>query len=753
MIKLSDRKTIYLVGAIIALVFFGCRHWDNFITYFNTYYNMERIRKECESEFDYQTEKLKETPTVLAPEMDIKLPRKRETSLPPFLTEFVINKRQRQPVKSKLDSMVIKGSKILAKHPNSNYIQGSLYLMALSYFYQNLWLNSQIKCGELIDKYPDGELSPDAHLLLAKNLLIQRKFEAGKTVLSRTVDIAWQLGRYDILSEAFRIEAELALFQNDFKEAARPYKQAIIQTDDEEMKAKWQFDLAALFFRMNKFEKAEKLFTKVLQYDPNYMTEFEALLYKASCLARIGRYEDAEKILDELEDDGKYEEWQSHIFAEKMNLYRLKEEFEKYEKAESRADTTFIGSKAIAVVYYERGVEFYKNKEYSDAKIYLGKARNTANPASKKAGKIHDLLQQWSRKRASIMPMIDKIERKRELTDEEKRKLAKDCYEMARVQQSLGNTDSADHYYNLAIEKSIKDEEQTARYYYAYGRFLEDLEPLKSDSLMEIVIDNYALTEYGEDARKRLGYTEAFIIDPVGELYSSGVSLWRNREYDFAIKQFTKLFNYYPDNELAPKSIYTIGWIFEKDLELYKEALEYYKLLIERYPRSEYAADVSRTVAYAEAVESEGEIPDSLKSKRTTLYIPKTDHLLTQPIEVEKPEEGKKKDSKSPGLMDIIKDPGSLFEKAKETVTEESDKFLDEQKEKLKNASDTDSLKKQLTPGININNPFKDLRKDSDEENEKEGEEKEESEDKKEEQSPEAENKKEEKSPKQKKNK
>jgi len=267
---------------------------------------------------------------------------------------------------------------------------------------------------------------------------------------------------------------------------------------------------------------------------------------------------------------------------------------------------------------------------------------------------------------------------------------------------------------------------------------------------MEIVINNYGLTEYGEDARKRLGYTKAFIIDSVGELYSSGISLWRNREFDFAIKQFTKLFNTYPNHRLAPKSIYTIGWIFEKDLELYKEALEYYKLLIERYPRSKYAADVKRTVAYAKAIESDGEIPDSLKSQKTTLYIPKTEHLLTQPIEVETPEGDKKKKSKTPGLMDIIDDPGSLFDKAKEAVTDESEKFLDDKKKKLKDATNTDSLKKQLMPGININNPFKDLRKDSDEE--KEGKEKEEKESKNEKKSPEGENKKEE-SPKKKKNK
>lgn len=708
---LKNNFKFTLIATFIAILLLqSCHQWDNFTTYFNTYYNMERLKKESEEEFNYQEEKMKLRPRVLVPEINIDAPKKISNHLPPFLTEFIISKQKRQPVKVKLDSMIIKGSKILSKHPKSNYIQQTLYLMAVSFFYQNLWLNSQIKCGELIDRFPDGKLSPDAHLLLAKNLLIQRKFEAGKIVLSRTVDIAWQLERYDILSEAFRIQAELALFQKDFKEAVKPYKQAIIQSDDDLYKAKWQFDLAALVFRMQRFDLAEKLFRKVRSYSPDYVTEFESYLYQASCLSRMGKYDLAESILDDLKSDGKYEDWKSNVFAERMNIYRLKKMDEDFTKAEKYADTSFIGSQAVAAVYYERGLTYFKSHNYSDARIYFGKSRSVANPVSKNAGYYYTLLDQWNRKRAEIVPKLKKIEQNRNLSKTEKQELSKNMYEMGRVQVQLGNLDSAEYYYASSSTFSPSEDPVSARYIYTYSRFLEKSQPLKSDSLMQVVIDKYPLSEYGQDALHRLGYTKEFVIDTLQELYTSGISLWKSKEYDFAILQLTKVYNFYPQNDLAPKSIYTIGWMLEKDLEAFDLAFRYYKLLMELYPNSKYASDIRRTIEYTTAIENNEPIPDSLRTPIRRLYTPNYRALFTLP-EI-KENKKNKPTKKSFDVMDLFEHPLDALKKVIDSIPS-TDNLLDKGKKMFNSATNTDSLKKFI-PGVKLNNPFKDLKKSDD---------------------------------------
>jgi tetratricopeptide (TPR) repeat protein len=669
---------------------------------------MDRLLTESEAEFRYQEEKKRVKPRVYVPDMAINIPKESQSGIPPFLNEFIISKQQLQPVSVKLDSMIIKGSKILAKHPKSDYIEGTLYLMAVSYFYQNLWLNTQIKCGELIDKFPDGKLSPDAHLLMAKSLLIQRKFEAGKLILSRTVDIAWQLKRYDILSEAFRIQAELELFLEDYDEAVKPYKQAIIQSEDDYYRAKWQFDLAALVFRMGRFEVAEKLFAKVNSYSPDYLTRFESQLYQASSLARMGKFEEAEQILFKLENDGKYTEWISNVFAERMNIYRLKEMNEDFEKGEKYSDTAYVGSNAIAAMYFEKGMDFYHKQDYPNSRLYLGKCRSVPNPVSKNASALYKLLDEWSRKRASILPKMKKIEQNQPLTEKETDDLAFDLFEMGRVQERLRNIDSAEIYYNKATEFSPLNKIESARYIYVKARFYEEREPLKYDSLMELIIEKFPFSEYGQDAIKRLGYTENYIIDSVAELYSSGVRLWRSKEYNFAIDQFTKVFNYYPQSELAPKAIYSIAWIYEKDLGIPTKALEYYKLIIYHYPLSVYAGEVKRLVEYTQLVQNKEPIPDSLRDVPLTYYRARIQQYLKEDQETQK-ETTKKERPSSIEAKDLLSDPMKFFKDLKESVTD-TDELLEEPKSLWDKLTNPDSLK-SLVPGVKFDDPFKDLKK------------------------------------------
>jgi hypothetical protein len=171
----------------------GCHTYDNFTTYFNTYYNMDRLIWETEYDFEGTEIMRRQKPRVLTPvDSGMRFGQDafgKPAELPQFLKDIMIEQSRLQPVKVKLDSVIIKGSKILKQHPKSDYVEGTLLLMAKSFFYQSEWVSAEIKCSELIDKFALGDLSPDAHLLLSKIYLIQRKYALGKTMLSRTADI------------------------------------------------------------------------------------------------------------------------------------------------------------------------------------------------------------------------------------------------------------------------------------------------------------------------------------------------------------------------------------------------------------------------------------------------------------------------------------------------------------------------------------------------------------------------------------
>jgi TolA-binding protein len=622
---------------LAALVVGGCFRYDNFTAYFNTFYNMERIMWEVEDEFEFQDEKVREYPNLYFVEPDIYVSTSNNVGYPPFMEDFVINQQQRQPVENKIDSIVQKGSKILAHKPKSEYVQGSLYLMAKAFFYQNDWLNSQVKCSELVDKYPDGKWSPDAHLLYAKNLLVQRKFYAGEIMLSRTVDISWQLKRYDILSEAFRLEAELQLYQDDIQKAMRPYQQAIVQSEEGELKARWQVELAALLYRAGRFELAAREFAKVRKFSPDYLATFESYIYQASAMAHIGMYEDADELLDDVYRDGKYEEWQGYTYAIMANVARLKAQDSVYnaeaiddpdrepvtqndvKNMEKFADSAFVNNPLMKVYYHDRGMDFYLENNYRMSRNYFAKSRLTKTPVFKTSGRMFDLLNEWDRKKMATEDPLEDLSKSQEITDSTRAELSKNLFELGRIHEELGNKDSVEYYFGMAAETVKIEDEESARYIHAYARVVRPDDAFKADSLLDVIVATHPMTDYGQDAIGQLGYTQAFVIDTVADLFTNGMKLMQHREFDYSIGQFSEVYSRFPESDYAPRAVYNLGWIYEREKQKFDSALYYYRILIDEYPETEYARDVQLSVDYKLVLESGDPMPDSLKEKKVVM--------------------------------------------------------------------------------------------------------------------------------------
>jgi hypothetical protein len=137
--------------------------------------------------------------------------------------------------------------------------------------------------------------------------------------------------------------------------------------------------------------------------------------------------------------------------------------------------------------------------------------------------------------------------------------------------------------------------------------------------------------------------------------------------------------------------LYSIGWTFEKDIKVQDSALYYYQLLIDKYPKSEYARDVNVSVAYMLALRSGQPIPDSLQRKA---YVPrkKFDPVKGEPgIMPEPPRPPKLSTQKSFNPMDILKDPTKAL---KDTWNGAKDSF-NETKDKITNPEN-------LVPDMNL---------------------------------------------------
>lgn len=149
----------------------------------------------------------------------------------------------------------------------------------------------------------------------------------------------------------------------------------------------------------------------------------------------------------------------------------------------------------------------------------------------------------------------------------------------------------------------------------------------------------------------------------------------KHEEYEFAIKQFNKVYTNYPQNlDYAPKSLYSVGFIFEQKLLNYDSAYYYYQKLIEEYPNSIYAKELELPVKYLALIKSGEAIPDELKERKVKQYHANRE-ILTAPIDSSlllTP----KKDSEGFEWKDL-KDPKKLLNKVKKGVQDNINKIGD----------------------------------------------------------------------------
>ncbi len=594
-----------LIVVSLSLLLGGCRFWDNSMTFFNTYYNQKKLMAETEEEFGYNDYIKPPKPRVIAPqESDITL-EKGNGELPHYLSDMVIKPAKLQPVQVKVDSIIIKGSKILATHPKSAFVDASLYLMAKAFFYRSEWLPSNIKCLEIADNYPNSPYSPDAHLLSAKNYLLQRNIPKGKIMLSRTIDVAWQQDRYDVLSEAFQLTAEVAIEEEDYDAAERPYRQAITQCDDDQQKAKWQCDLGLVLYRLRKFEKAEKELSKVLNFEPTPLTEFEAKYYRSLCLAELKRYDEALEIVDKLDANRNFDDYSKLGYQNgaRLQILRLKGSKDSLEMVERTTDSASSGSVPILVANFERGMELYRAKDYDGARRYFAKAKVVRSPVFDGANTLFNLLNTREQKMAEAQQAKAAMQLPENATKKDSiaSAYAKFNFELARTHEMLNNADSAEQYFLVAMNEAPEKDTLRAQYLYSYARMVEGRNRDLADSVHEIIFAKYATTVFGRESRKRLGITDYAVLDSAEELYRSAASLRKVGDYAMAFRQYQRIRESYSSSKYAPAALYSTGWTYENSIKNQDSALYYYSLLLKLYPFSEYADDIRFAVAYGNA--------------------------------------------------------------------------------------------------------------------------------------------------------
>lgn len=592
MALMNVRRILTLLFLLLGggLIFVACTPLRNFTTYFNLFYNMERIMGEVEEELLYIREQKTPEPTFYIPYDDLD---SRGTGYFDHLERRSMTNDEMRANKVKLDSILLKGSSLLAFKNKSDYVDDAIFYIGKTYFYEREWYQSQRKCEELIANFPQSKWSPDAHLLLSMDMMQQGNLDGATTMLSRTIDIAWGRKRLDVLVEAFRLNADIKIASGETQEALRPYYRAMLLSDNNEDRARWEYEIGMISFRTLDFANAIEKFDSVGEYSPDILTQFQTGMQRAAALRALAKYAPASDQLDKLGSNTNFEPWWGMVAMERANFASAQS------GSQASADSILAGLDTNAAGYstyivYERGVRAFRSGDYKNALDNFSKAQTATAPFQRRARRYAVSLTQYFDQTNRAHLLGDTYQPSSQ-PDSVRRAIADAYYNTARVFVGLEIPDSVVNYYTLSGVWAPDGSFEAARVFYARAALARASGHVaEADSLLDIIVNDsaYSLTVFASDARRQLNYTENAKVDPAEELYLSGKQFMTVGDNSRALNQFARVYTGYPQSSFAPLALYAAGLIYERRLANADSAYYYYGKIVVTYPESEQAAEV-----------------------------------------------------------------------------------------------------------------------------------------------------------------
>jgi TolA-binding protein len=348
---------------------FISQRYINTASYFNTYYNAEKMFDDAETE-------------VLTG-----IQAAREKTAKGQTTVYVISSTARQ----KFTGSIEKNSKMLSYYPTSKFVDNALLMIGKSYFYLEEDVKAERKFLELIAQYPESKLIPETKLWYGKSLLRQKRYAEGVQLLSTLYTDALQNGTKDIAGLAALTIGEYYFGLADYDNALQFYSQSISALSDDEENARTQLQIGLCYNRLNKITEAETAFRAVSDYSPDYNTAFQAAVYECRMKTRLKKYEPAQQLLFKKLDDSKFTEYfgaahreLGNVFAAEGNITEAVAEYRYVDTAFARTDDAARSMFALASIYDTTLTLFDSARTYYDkAKIEFPTSEVTLKAAAK----------------------------------------------------------------------------------------------------------------------------------------------------------------------------------------------------------------------------------------------------------------------------------------------------------------------------------------------------------------------------------
>jgi TolA-binding protein len=575
---------------------FFSQRYTNTASYFNTYYNAQKMFGDAENE-------------VLA---DIETGRQK--SAKGQTVSYTISSTARQ----KFTASIEKNSKLLTYYPTSKFVDDALIMIGKAYFYLGDDVKAERKFLELISQYPNSNLIPETKLWLGKSLLRQKKTAEGVQQLEQLYSQAKDDGKDDVAGSAALALGAYYFEQEDYQNALKYYTQSLESLGDGVENARTQFQIGQCYNRLGDYAAAQAAFHKVQRFKPDYNTTFQAALYESRMLTQQKKFEPALSLLFDKLDDGKYVDYAGTAHREVGNIYAAQGNVVEAVAQYRFVDTAYAHTDDAARSMFALA-SLYENVllRYDSARVYYDKARTEysaseitpaaalrAESFTKYFSLKHDLgfydtlitdikRPGWRKKDSLTMAREDSIHRVDSTTTAQKIRKFSAAIPSERRDTSARMADSSSA---AAAQHDTSSDRLHPRLMHAGPSQLSAY----SDSVARV--DSTVRQMKALEERQKLDSLSRTIIRTKFEL--AGLLYLEMNRTDSALVYFTDVVKATTDSLLAARSYFTMAAIYQTGDSVSRSTVDsLYRKIIVIAPNSSYAQEARKNLGMAVQVE------------------------------------------------------------------------------------------------------------------------------------------------------
>lgn len=349
------------------------RLYHNTTSYFNYYYNAQKLLNEKNSEMDAK---------YSAPSSGY------------IDVNYVGTEEELKSFEADMDKIIQKNDVMIYKHPNSKMVDNGRFLNGKAFFYKGQYNRSLENFDEVTMKYSKSRITPQViyweaftyyqmgNKEMTKSILQQylTNFDSLRSVKSKNKK--WKYPK-KLEADVALLRAKISIEEKNYGTAIAALEKSVSYIKDKRKRLKAFYLLGQLHAEEKHYADAAKYFGWVEKKTNDYSMAFRAKMRKAHMMTeQVGdgeTYQDTYAYLSSLLIDEKNTEYQDQIYYE-MGLLEVKQKNIKdglgFLKKSAKMSKTDVRQKALS--FYELGkVYFYNKKEYAKAAMYFDSASVT----------------------------------------------------------------------------------------------------------------------------------------------------------------------------------------------------------------------------------------------------------------------------------------------------------------------------------------------------------------------------------------